>query len=71
MDAYIHVTYIKKWDLCAGNAILNALEGVMVTLNGDKLDYSPDTDPVNAKGLIAYMKTNEDKFKDLTLDIDA
>ena len=41
------VTY-KKWDLCAVNAILNALERVLVTLNGDKSDYSPDMGPVIA-----------------------
>jgi inositol monophosphatase 3 len=71
-DAYLHVTNIKKWDLCAGNAILNALEGTMVTLNGEKLDYSPDTDPMNSKGILAYMKSSElsDKFKESPLYIE-
>ena len=39
-DAYIHVTLIKKWDLCAGNAILHAVGGAMTDLKGQKIDYS-------------------------------
>ncbi|XP_042231976.1 inositol monophosphatase 3-like isoform X2 [Homarus americanus] len=39
-DAYVHVTLIKKWDLCAGNAVLNALHGNMTTLSGQSIDYS-------------------------------
>ncbi|KAL4624700.1 inositol monophosphatase 3-like [Arapaima gigas] len=38
-DIYIHVTYIKKWDICAGNAILRALGGHMTTLKGQPIDY--------------------------------
>ncbi|XP_072267272.1 Golgi-resident adenosine 3',5'-bisphosphate 3'-phosphatase [Pyxicephalus adspersus] len=39
-DIYIHVTYIKKWDICAGNAILSALGGQMTTLKGEEIIYT-------------------------------
>ncbi|XP_062844075.1 inositol monophosphatase 3 [Trichomycterus rosablanca] len=39
-DMYVHVTFIKKWDICAGNAILNAVGGQMTTLKGEEIDYS-------------------------------
>lgn len=39
-DMYVHVTFIKKWDICAGNAILNAVGGHMTTLKGEVIDYS-------------------------------
>ena len=38
-DAYVHTTLIKKWDICAGNAILNSLNGKLTTLKGEKIDY--------------------------------
>ncbi|XP_063779823.1 Golgi-resident adenosine 3',5'-bisphosphate 3'-phosphatase [Pseudophryne corroboree] len=39
-DVYVHVTFIKKWDICAGNAILNALGGRMTTLKGEEIIYN-------------------------------
>ncbi len=39
-DAYVHVTLIKKWDICAGDAILKALGGRLTTLSGEEVDYS-------------------------------
>lgn len=55
-DAYIHVTEIKKWDICAGNAILNELGGEMTTKEGGLIDYSGNTTATNKKGLIATLR---------------
>ncbi|KAM9844900.1 inositol monophosphatase 3 [Aulostomus maculatus] len=52
-DVYIHITFIKKWDICAGAALLNALGGHMTTLKGEDIDYSGA--PLNKEGLVASV----------------
>ncbi|XP_072017922.1 inositol monophosphatase 3-like [Amphiura filiformis] len=58
-DAYIHTTLIKKWDICAGNALLHEFSGTMTTLKGDIINYdghgSPDHNPKNEGGLLATL----------------
>lgn len=54
-SAYIHITLIKKWDICAGNAILNAIGGRMTTLAGDELQYGSVWDVKNEDGLLASV----------------
>lgn len=55
-DMYVHVTFIKKWDICAGNALLTALGGHMTTLKGEEIDYSGVA--CNNGGLLASVKVN-------------
>ncbi|CAH1255623.1 IMPAD1 [Branchiostoma lanceolatum] len=54
-DAYIHVTLIKKWDICAGNALLLAMNGHMTTLGGEEINYSAEGNPKNEGGLLATL----------------
>merc|ERR1712098_382439 len=68
-DAYIHTTLIKKWDICAGAAILNALGGKMTTLNGGTIDYGRADQEKNEDGLLATMHQHVeflDKLKSLS-----
>ncbi|KAB0792554.1 hypothetical protein PPYR_14513 [Photinus pyralis] len=58
-DMYLHVTAIKKWDICAGNAILNALGGRMVTMDKNAIGYADPDHVLNENGLIATLKENE------------
>jgi inositol monophosphatase 3 len=58
VDAYLHMTEIKKWDICAGNAIINALGGKMTTLSNKVLDYSSE-ETINTKGILATMEKHE------------
>ncbi|XP_065161686.1 putative inositol monophosphatase 3 [Atheta coriaria] len=58
-DAYVHNTVIKKWDICAGNAILNAIGGRMTTKNNAVISYFNDGHPVNTDGLIATVKEHD------------
>lgn len=58
-DAYIHLTTIKKWDICAGNAILEALGGKMTTKNNKNIVYFHDESPVVEDGLVATLKQHQ------------
>jgi len=58
-DIYLHKTYIKKWDICAPNAILKyASEGTLTTLGGEAINYDFDTDFVNRGGVFATAKAS-------------
>ncbi|XP_053321948.1 Golgi-resident adenosine 3',5'-bisphosphate 3'-phosphatase [Spea bombifrons] len=57
-DVYIHVTFIKKWDICAGNAILRALGGRMTTLKGEDIVYTGSDG--NEGGLLASIGMDHD-----------
>jgi inositol monophosphatase 3 len=58
-DAYVHVTAIKKWDICAGDAILRAVNGKMTTLTNKIIDYSSSGSPKNEEGLLATTSNHE------------
>lgn len=60
-DAYVHVTRIKKWDICAGDAIINAVKGTMTTLYNTHVDYSSSGSEKNDEGLLATLNEH-DKF---------
>ncbi|XP_059618920.1 putative inositol monophosphatase 3 [Phlebotomus argentipes] len=60
--AYLHTTAIKKWDICAGDAILRAVGGRMTNLLNTELPYSPHEPVLNAKGLLAAFKNHHEKY---------
>ncbi|XP_032689699.1 putative inositol monophosphatase 3 isoform X2 [Odontomachus brunneus] len=63
---YVHTTAIKKWDICAGTAILRALGGTVTQLYDQQPIYFGVNDPkVLTKGLLATMSNHalySDKF---------
>ncbi|XP_048959651.1 Golgi-resident adenosine 3',5'-bisphosphate 3'-phosphatase isoform X3 [Canis lupus dingo] len=67
-DLYIHVTYIKKWDICAGNAILKALGGHMTTLSGEEISYT-GSDGIEG-GLLASIRMNHQALVRKLPDLD-
>ena len=61
-DAYVHVTLIKKWDICPGDALLSALGGKMTTLGGEEIDYSGQPAQVKNMGGVLATMHNHDQF---------
>ena len=66
VDAYLHRTKIKKWDVCAGNAILTALNGKMTNLKGELIHYGNAQDAAIVDGVLATMKEHEKFLKPLS-----
>lgn len=58
-SAYVHRTKIKKWDICAGNAILNSLHGRVSTLHDESVDYSDRSAPEITDGILATMENHD------------
>ena len=58
-DAYIHKTLIKKWDICAGDAILRSFGGKMTTLLGNEIPYGERSAVKNSDGLLATLNNHE------------
>ena len=52
-DAYVHKTLIKKWDICAPNALTEAVDGKFSSLDGYSITYSGDDDVRNEAGVLA------------------
>jgi len=57
-SVYVHTRKIKLWDLCAPNAIVNALGGKFVKLDGHAIDYSWTNDYLHTTGLHSTMDLN-------------
>uniref|UniRef100_A0AC35G9X0 Inositol monophosphatase n=1 Tax=Panagrolaimus sp. PS1159 TaxID=55785 RepID=A0AC35G9X0_9BILA len=55
-EYYIHSTAIKKWDLCAGDAIIRAAGGALIDLEGESIDYNSKLPVLNKKGLFMARK---------------
>ena len=58
-DLYLHTTDIKKWDICAGDAVLRTLGGHMTTMTGEDIDYGLGGDPKNMDGILATATESE------------
>ncbi|CAK1544845.1 unnamed protein product [Leptosia nina] len=54
-DVYLHETAIKKWDLCAGHAILKTNNGTVTTTKGGKIDYTSGSNVVVTDGILATL----------------
>ncbi|CAF3382566.1 unnamed protein product [Rotaria sp. Silwood1] len=58
-DYYLHITPIKKWDVCAPDAILRANHGSITTLKNQTISYDhKDKNMLITDGLLATYKRN-------------
>ena len=68
VDYYLHITPIKKWDVCAPDAILRAHRGTMTTLLNQTIDYNHRDKQVfiNDGILVTYKRNHNELLKFLT-----
>jgi inositol monophosphatase 3 len=64
-EYYIHSTAIKKWDLCAPDAIIRSSGGALIDLEGESIDYNEKLPVLNKKGLFMARKNVYSTFMKL------
>lgn len=64
-SVYIHVTAIKKWDICAGDAVLSEWGGTMTSLTGEEVDYNAAAPVVNTNGLLVTRDRHKEYAEQL------
>lgn len=60
---YLHTTKIKKWDICAGDAILKAVGGEMTTLTNKPINYTSENGEVNKEGILASVMSHDKYYE--------
>lgn len=56
-DVYVHMTHIKKWDICAPHAIIHSVHGGNMTdLHGKPIRFGNAKEKVVTNGLISTLK---------------
>ena len=62
-DYYLHITPIKKWDLCAPDAVLRANHGTMTTLKNQTISYDHSKkDMLVVDGILATHQRNHQEI---------
>jgi fructose-1,6-bisphosphatase/inositol monophosphatase family enzyme len=68
-DYYLHMTAIKKWDLCAPDAVLRANHGTMTTLTNQTISYDHQkNEMLVTDGLLATYKRNHNELLTFLVD---
>ena len=65
---YVHTSLIKKWDLCAGHAILRAMGGILSSLidpSSEAIGYHSKEEYKVENGLLATMSNHQAYFDKL------
>ena len=69
-DAYLHPTKgTKKWDTCAGEAILKAMGGTTTDCIGKPIQYLPSQSPQNICGVLATMHSHQQLLEKIPIEV--
>ncbi|GFX92950.1 hypothetical protein TNCV_914991 [Trichonephila clavipes] len=61
-DLFMHLYSIKKWKVCAGNALVDALDGQMTTTYEEDVNYGDPSDVTISDGIVASIVDKDIPF---------
>ena len=64
VTTYLHTSYIKKWDICAPNAVILSVGGTMTTLKGKQVDYGSLSPKTEKEGILVAWQSDYDELFD-------